>query len=250
LQDTLDREKHQKLYVQLYSVLKAKIENQEWPIGTQIPTEEELCKIYDVSKATVKLAVLELVREGYLKRRQGRGTFVCKRMVPEWLTTYKSFKQMILDAGMELASHILIKTVVMPSDDIEGKLHVPANRHVIYIKRLRSILGTPFHIQQAYIPYHVCPELLRDDVANDTLFDIFEKKYRLKMVKIAECIEVGRAQGEDAKLLELEEGTSVLVTEQQFYTKDEQVLFMRTISRADKFKFSIELERSTDLIGT
>ena len=44
--ELIDRENHQKLYLQLLSIIKKKIEGGEWPIGTQIPTEEDLCKMF------------------------------------------------------------------------------------------------------------------------------------------------------------------------------------------------------------
>ena len=54
------RENHKQIYVQLSEIIKSKIENKEWGIGSQIPTEEELCKMYDVSRVTVRAAVLSL----------------------------------------------------------------------------------------------------------------------------------------------------------------------------------------------
>ncbi|HTG01598.1 MAG TPA: GntR family transcriptional regulator [Nitrospirota bacterium] len=249
LYNTVDREKHQKLYVQLYSVLKGKIENNEWHVGVQIPTEDELCKIYEVSKATVKLAVLELVREGFLRRKQGKGTFVCNRVIPEWLTTYKSFKDLLFDAGLEFTSKILIKTVTMPDGEIEDKLSIPSNRHVIYIKRLRAVHGECFFLQQIYIPYHTCPGLLEEDLVNDALFDIIEKKYGIRITKVRESIELTHPDAEDCKLLGLQEGASALAMEQHFFLKDSQVMYMRTIARPERFKFSIEIERSIDISG-
>ena len=77
--ELIDRENHQKLYIQLYEIIKKKIENNEWVVGSQIPTEQELCKMFNVSRATVRTAVLELARHGFLNRQQGKGTFICKR---------------------------------------------------------------------------------------------------------------------------------------------------------------------------
>ncbi len=77
---TVDRESQQKLYVQMFSIIKEKIEQREWPVGSQIPTEDELCRTYDVSKATVRMAIADLVRSGYLKKLQGKGTFVMHAM--------------------------------------------------------------------------------------------------------------------------------------------------------------------------
>jgi len=71
--ETVDRGSKEKLYVQVYAIFLKKIESEEWRDGLQIPSEDELCRMYDVSKVTVREAIQELVREGYLKRQQGRG---------------------------------------------------------------------------------------------------------------------------------------------------------------------------------
>ena len=51
MEESVNRENLQKLYLQLCEILKRKIEKKEWDVGSQIPTEEELCRIYDVSRA-------------------------------------------------------------------------------------------------------------------------------------------------------------------------------------------------------
>jgi GntR family transcriptional regulator len=91
----IDRDNPQKLYLQLHTILKGKMERGEWGVESQIPTEEELCRLFDVSKATVRIAVAELVREGYLRRQQGKGTFVCKRVIPEGLSMLTSQEIML-----------------------------------------------------------------------------------------------------------------------------------------------------------
>ncbi|PKL51676.1 MAG: hypothetical protein CVV37_05260 [Nitrospira bacterium HGW-Nitrospira-1] len=240
----IDREKPQKLYVQLYSVLKAKIESGEWSVGSQIPTEEELCKIYEVSKATVKLAVLELARQGYLKRQQGKGTFVCKRVISEGLTMHTSFKELMLDAGLDFSTQVLARTVMMPTDDLDVKLNITADTHVFYIKRLRSINGEPVLLQEAYIPCQACPTLLDEDVANNSLFDLLEKKHSIKITKIKDYIELAYLTDDDARLLGLSGGSPALVMEQQFYSGEFQVMYIRSIKRSDRFRFFIEFERN------
>jgi len=240
----IDREKHQKLYVQLYSVLKAKIESGEWSVGSQIPTEDDLCKMYEVSKATVKLAVLDLARQGYLRRQQGKGTFVCKRVIPEGLTMHTSFKELMLDAGMDFSTEVLAKTVMMPTDDLDVKLSITADTHVIYIKRLRSVNGEPILLQEAYIPYQVCPALLEEDVVNNSLFDILEKKHAIKITKVKDFIEIAYLTDDDGRLLGLSGGSPALVMEQQFYSGESLIMYIRSIKRSDRFRFFIEFERN------
>ena len=64
------------LYYQLKEIIKQQIEEKIFPIGSAIPTEQELQEKYKVSRSTVRQAISELVNEGYLIKKQGRGTFV------------------------------------------------------------------------------------------------------------------------------------------------------------------------------
>jgi GntR family transcriptional regulator len=144
----IDRDNPQKLYVQLRSILKGKIERGDWAVESQIPTEEELCRLFDVSKATVRIAVAELVREGYLRRQQGKGTFVCKRVIPEGLSMLTSFKEIMLEAGVVFETQVLAQTVMMLTDDLNLKLDVPDDRHIVYLKRVRLVGGEPVLLQE------------------------------------------------------------------------------------------------------
>src|SRR3990172_401021 len=184
LEKLINRDKPQKLYIQVLEILKNKIESGEWGVGSQIPIEEDLCKIYEVSKATIRLAVLELVRQGYVVRQQGKGTFVCKRFIPEGLTMSTSFKELMLEAGVAFSTQILAQTVVMPTDDLNVKLEIPDDKHIIYIKRLRSIDNEPVVLQETYVPYHICPSLLKEDIADHSILELFEMKYDIPITNV------------------------------------------------------------------
>ncbi|MBI3962513.1 MAG: GntR family transcriptional regulator, partial [Deinococcus sp.] len=81
------------LYYQLKELLRERIEAGEWEPGNQIPTEEELCERYKVSRITVREAIQGLVSEGLLYRQQGRGTFVAKAKIQQGLQRLTSFTE-------------------------------------------------------------------------------------------------------------------------------------------------------------
>ena len=64
------------LYKQLMQKLRGDIAAGVYPINSRIPSEQELCETYRVSRVTVRKALTELTQEGLLKRHQGKGTFV------------------------------------------------------------------------------------------------------------------------------------------------------------------------------
>lgn len=239
----IDREDSQKLYVQLFEILKGRIETGEWAVGSQIPTEEDLCKTYEVSKATVRLAVSELARQGYLRRQQGKGTFVCKRVIPEGLSMVTSFKELMLEAGVKFTTKVLAQTVIMPIDDLDIKLDITEDKHIIYIKRLRLIDNEPILLQETYMPHHICPLTLEEDLENNSLLDVLEKKCGVKITSVQDYIGIAYLNDEEGRLLGLKEGDAALLLEQLFYSGKNRVKYTRSIKRPDRFKFFIELER-------
>ncbi len=243
MMELIDRENHQKLYMQLYEIIKRKIESNEWTVGSQIPTEEELCKLFNVSRATVRTAILELVRQGYLKRQQGKGTFIFRNIIAEGLTMVTSFRELMLEEDLNFSANVLARTVMMPVDDLNIKLDIPQDKHIIYIKRLWTVDNEPVLLREAYIPYHICPSLLEEDVKNNSLFDLFEKKYGIKISRVKNYMEITHLKTDESRLLRLPEGSAALLLTQHFYSGETQVMYTKSIKRPDKFKFLMELER-------
>jgi GntR family transcriptional regulator len=241
--ELIDREDHQKLYLQLYEIIKKKIESKEWPVGSQIPTEDELCKIFNVSRATVRTAILELVRQGYMKRQQGRGTFVYKSSISEGLTMLTNFKEVMLQEGLNLSMNILARTVMMPENDLEKKLNITRDKHIIYIKKLWAVDNEPVLLKEIYIPYNICPLLLEENLENKSIFDLFEKKYGIKITNVKNYIDIAYTNTNESKLLEMLEGSAVLLLNQYSYSGETLIMYVCSLKKPGKFHFFIEFER-------
>jgi len=239
----INRDDHQKLYMQLYEIVKKKIESGEWTVGSQIPTEDEICKMFNVSRATVRTAILELVRQGYLKRQQGKGTFIFRNVISEGLSMLTSFRESLFEESLHFSTSILARTVMMPVDDLDSKLDIPEDKHIIYIKRVRLIDGEPIMLQESYVPYHICPLLLEDDIEQTSLLDLFEKKYGIRITKIKNGIDIAYLNIDESRVLGLPENSAALLLTQYFYSGDTIFMYTRSVKRPDKFQISIELER-------
>jgi len=131
----------------------------------------------------------------------------------------------------------------MPVDDMDIRLNIEKDKHVIYIKRMRIIENEPALLQETYIPYHISPLLLEDDIENNSLFDLFEKKYGIKITRVKNYIEIGYLSEDEARLLNLTEGAPAVLLTQYFYSGETLVIYTRSIKRTDRFKFLMELER-------
>ena len=243
--ELIDREDHQKLYLQLQAIIKKKIESGEWPVGSQIPTEEELCSTFNVSRATVRTAILELVRHGYLKRQQGKGTFIHRNVLSEGICMITKFKELMFEEGIALTSQVLARTVMMPIDGLDAKLNIPADKHIIYIKILYSVEGEPVLLQESYVPYHLCPLLLEDDIEQHSIFDIFEKNYGIKITRVDNYIDITNLTLNEGMAVGLKEGAAAIMLTQHFYSGDTLIMHTRSVKRPDRFQFFIDLERKS-----
>jgi GntR family transcriptional regulator len=243
MEDTIQREYSKKLYIQLVEILKKKITSEEWPVGSQIPTEDELCKTYDVSRSTVRTAILELVRLGFLKRQQGRGTFVSRKITSTGLTVLTSFRELMLDAGINFSTKLLVRTMIMPTDGIDKQLGIPGDKHVIYVKRLRSVDKEPVLIKESYIPYHLCPVLLEEDVEKVSIFELLESRCGIRITKAKGYVEIAYLTQEEGALLKLPKGSPALLFTQQFFADETVVKFVRMIKRPDRFRYFLEVEK-------
>src|SRR4030042_271381 len=242
MEELINRENLQKLYLQLCEIIKRKIESKEWGVGSQIPTEDDLCKMYDVSRATVRAAVLELVRDGYLFRQQGKGTFV-KQMVSNKLVMLTSFRDLMLEPGVEFSTEVRIQTTMMPLGTIGNLLNISLNNNIIYIKRITVVDGKPVIIQEIHIPLHICPDLLHENVAVNSLFGLF-KKYKKEVTRVRNYFGITYLSAEEARAFKLTEGAPTLLLNQLFFSGETPVMYIRSVKRHDSFGFAIEFKKS------
>lgn len=241
--ELLNRENHQKLYLQLYEIIKRKIVTEEWTVGSQIPTEEQLCKMFNVSRATVRTAIIELVRQGYLKRQPGKGTFINKKVISEGLLMLTNLRELMVEDDSVFKPEILARTVMMPINGLHKELNIKEDKHIIFIKKLWFVEGEPSFLLESYIPYHICPLLLEEDLEKKSLYDIFERRFAIKITKVSNVINVTNVKPDQGILLYLKENTEVVTMIQKCYSGDTVVLLNRYYKKKDRYSLFFEFER-------
>src|SRR3954447_18057502 len=79
------------LYDQLKQILKDAIGQGVYKSGEKLPNETELCDLYGVSRITVRRAIQDLADDGFLERKQGKGTFVTRTKITRELVSIDGF---------------------------------------------------------------------------------------------------------------------------------------------------------------
>jgi len=241
IEKTIDRESKQKLYVQIYSILKEKIENGDWPAGTRIPTEDELCKTYDVSKVTVREAIHELVREGCLRRQQGKGTFVTYSVPHLGLVMRTRLSEGMFGEGVKAEKEILERGVREPSEDIK-RFFMTGDE--IYHILCKKVIDGDLYLEESFIPVFMLPGIDNENVPSISLYDLLEEKGTKKIFKVMQSMEVTRIKGDKAVLLKMEEGAPVLVINRILVSSDgNPIAYTRLIGKGGRSKIQMEFER-------
>ena len=244
-QGVIQRDSPIPYYYQLEEFLRGQIENGTWKPGQKIPSEAELCEAFDVSRTVVRQALNELVQEGVLYRRRGKGTFVAEPKIGESLVQHLTgFYEDTVALGLKPSTKVLEQKVIPAPPKIAEALGLKEGDPVTMIDRLRSVDGEPIVLVVTYLPYGVCPELVNEDVSTQSLYAILETKYGLELVYGRRTLEAVAATKEEAELLEMQEGDPIILLRSISYLKDGgPIEYFKARHRGDRSRFEVELFR-------
>jgi len=196
-------------YLQLKELLLKDIEGGVYKSGDKIPTEFELCDAYQISRPTVRQAVDELVREGYLVRKRRLGTFVSPRVFTKAATIFRTFAEEISEKGLPHSAKLIKKEIVKASEELAKILKVNPGDPLFHIVRLRLADNEPLVIRDSIIPCYLDEDLFDQDLEELILYEHFGKKgyypYRSK-----QTFQAVKASKEEAGLLEIQENDPLL----------------------------------------
>ena len=239
---TVDRFDQEKLYIQLTRIFLEEITASRWKLAQKIPTEEELCRKYDVSKITVRQAINNLVSDGYLMKIQGKGTFVTSVLPVVGLSMRTRFTEEMFGEEVKADKEILFRGIRIPPQDV--RVYLRTDDSIYQVLSKRTVNGEPAYLDESFIPFHMLPGIEQLDFALISLYSILQEKGLKKIFKVIQTVEVQQAWGDSAKNLDLTEGVPVLAVHRLLLSPDNTpVGYTRFLGRSDRYKFQTEFER-------
>ena len=242
MQTALDKRLPIPLYHQLKSVILNAIQSGDLKPDDQIPPESELALTYGVSKITVRQALRELADLGYVRREQGRGTFVARTRLAQGPRELTSFTEEMRRHGLAAASRVL-EAGVMPADPaLAERLGLRPGDDVFVLKRLRLADGEPMSLQTAHIPLELAPGLPKEPMDDASLYEILQLHYGRQPSHAREAHSAVLIEAEDAELLGVQPGSPAFAAERTAYLETGQPLeFVQSIVRGDRYKIVLDL---------
>ena len=209
--------------------------------GDAIPSERQLSAGLGVSRLTVRAALDDLVREGYLIRRRGAGTFVNKPKVAKGLTI-SSFSDDMRERGMTPGSRTLDLRVVSAGARLGRILHVSPSEPIVAVKRLRLADGDPMAIELLHVPQALVPGLNAADLEQNSFYDLLASRYEVDIVGGTQTVEPTVTNEEESAALGVPLHSPALLFERVTRTASgETVEFTSSTYRGDRYRLVSEL---------
>jgi GntR family transcriptional regulator len=242
LRDSVSASSNEPLYQQLYRLLRHKIVSGAWAPEQAIPTEMSLMEKYDVSRATVRQALSELVADGLVVRRRGRGSFVAPPSVEQSLVRILSFTEDMQQRGLQPQTRLISARLMPATERLAEKLELQPEEKVARLVRLRLADGEPMSVEDSCLVYRFVPGLLEHDYTRSSLRQILQRQYGIRLARAEQTIQAIAADEEMAELLAIEQGAPLLYIERVSYSDyDVPVEHLRLYHRGDRYALYNEL---------
>jgi GntR family transcriptional regulator len=210
---------------------------------TRIPSERDLCELWNLNRTTLRSAICRLIEEGKLYNKLGSGTFVAPPKIVRNLQDLKSLAEYSHEYGSVLTSQVISLKVIEGNKKITQKLHIPLGRKVYELLRIRSFDDEPTHIDTSYIEYDRFPDFDRFDFSKESLYGILKTEYRVKIVGGEEKIGITYVSALEAKLLSIPVETAIFFLNGVIWDENElPIEYFKSVVRSDKVRFASVLK--------
>lgn len=225
------------LYKQLKDLILKEIAEGQLKPNQKIPTELEMSEMYQISRMTVRKALAQLVDEGVLAKKQGKGTFVQEQKMEEDLSSPNSFTNLCKRNGKMPGGRTLKFVLEEATDRDIRELKLEPGEQIIRVERLRMADNIPVMLENLYFPGHL-KNILVKNLDDTSLYQILRDKYGLVTGNSVMEIEISECNRYEASMLDIKTGTSLLLIREIVYDQFDNPLHRtKSLVRGDKFKY-------------
>jgi GntR family transcriptional regulator len=212
-------------------------------VGESIPSERQLSAEFGVSRLTLRAALDDLVREGYLVRRRGAGTFVSEPKIAQELTM-TSFTEDMRRRGMTPGSRTLELRIVAAGARLGRILHVSPSEPVMVAKRLRLADRETMAMETLHVPERLVPGLTAKELEKRSFYELLEDRYGIVIVGGTQTIEPTVTNEEESAALGVPLHSPAFLFERVTHAEDGEIVeFVSSLYRGDRYRLVTDLSR-------
>lgn len=209
-------------YKIVYDFLKERIQHAELQVGDFLPSENELCKTYSITRTTARKALDELVKDGFIERQQGKGSVVVERRKSLGLLSVKGFSEVVGEN---------VKTIFLQKPTKENwnqgisfpVKEVDKQSDCLYFERLRFVGLSPVMLEKNWFSEKALPGFIGSEFVDGSFFKTLSKKYLIEIVGSSHELRAEKADLKLAELLQIDLGYPVLHISIQFISSNKML---------------------------
>ncbi|HWO76471.1 MAG TPA: GntR family transcriptional regulator [Bacillus sp. (in: firmicutes)] len=230
------------LYEEIMTGIKQYIEANQLNPGDRIPTEAELCEIFQASRISIRRAIKELVEEGILEIIRGKGTFVNKPRKEIHLLHLQGFTE-----GLTTENDIITKDIIS-MEKIKGTPHINKvfnNQYDEYVELIRKVYRNNqiLSLDYAYLPTSLYPSIENKIKPDSSTFKIINDEYQIKFNRVCKELEFVHPTEELQKHLEVSRLTPLILVDKVIYDEcSNPVHYSKYYLIADLVKLRLETD--------
>lgn len=210
-------------YQALHKTIKEHILKGIYKPGDLLPSENELLQIYNLSKSTVRQALLELQKDRLIEKKHGRGSVVLAQDHRDSLgiLSVKSFSQAVGERQETIKSIFVVRPELRPwpSNFFYSLPEEYRRKPAVYFERVRMVNDDPVMLEITYLPSKYIPKITEKPFVKDSLFETLVERYDLIVKVLDQDLRAEHAEASVAKLLKIKEGQAILHVLRRYHSQ-------------------------------
>ena len=243
MSEIVDKSSRIPLYIQLMNILIDMIDNR-LEENEQILSEREICEIYNVSRTTVRQAMDELEKEGYIYKIHGKGTFVSPKRMNQDLISFYSFTEEMKKLGKTPSSEVIGFEIVQADEKISSILKIEVEDLLYKISRIRKADGLPMMYEITYLPFNRFNGIKKEQLEEKPMYEVLVKNFNAKITSAEEYFMPILTNKLESIYLDIKEGSPSLKIQRFTYEGTNVIEYTLSVARGDKFKYRVKLNNN------
>lgn len=186
-----------------------------------LPSERDLCDLFDTSRTTIRKALDALVAERLIFKIENRGYFTSKSNGRLSVTTQN--KSLLQNLNItDVSTDVLVKDIILADDFLSERLQIKLNEAVFHLKRKRTHVDGTVFLMETFVPLKLSFGIEQISIEHFSKVSFWDVLKSLKLFPIikSQQISVVKANLNDAQLLNLNEHDPIMRSETLAHHED------------------------------
>lgn len=253
----LDKDSSLPLHTQVRNEIRTAIQTNKLKQGERLPSERELVDRYNISRLTVRAALIDLEREGLIYSKPGKGWYVSSSIIDQQLMQLSGFTEDMQNIGVKPSSKLVSQKILVASPEVAEQLQIQAGRtRVFCLKRLRLANETSVAIEEAFLSLDICPDIVDQNFEQASLYEYLHNR-DLRPQKALQTLFADIPTHEERQLLNLTGEVAIMRMRRTTYlVNNRPIEYVKSVYRGDRYQFRVALTQgvktgiSGEAVGT